>query len=235
MPQNLSNSPAPLWRPPGPSRSSRNIAIHERCKASCRPSIVGGAEPREIRCESGLEKKAGYFLLTHPQVVDLQEQPRAIAYRDAAGIERKHTFDFLATLQDGRKLAIPVKPKSIAERKRLREICTLMAGQIAKTFADGILPITDADLPRDVVHNAMVLHHSRRGADPDHDAVIGRLVAEAGDGTVGGLVAASGLGGAGFRAVMRLIARGLIRLVGHARIDHGTAVTWSGTANGEVE
>ncbi len=233
--QTLPNSPVAPWRPPGRSRSSRDIAIHERCSASCRPSLVGGAHhPREIRCESGLERKAALFLLTHPQVADLREQPAAVTYRDAAGIEHRHTFDFLATLTDGRKLAIPVKPLARAVRKRLRETCKLMAGQLPRGFADGILPITDADLPRDVVHNAALLHHARRGANPDHDAAVERLIAKPGRSTIGALVAASGLGGAGFRAVVRLVAKGRVTLVEHARIDHGTTLVWTGDIHGEV-
>ena len=226
MTSKLPSSPVPAWRPPGPSLTTRNV--HSKSSGACRPSVVGGMQSREIMCESGLERKAALFLLTHPQVADLREQPQAVRWTDAAEIDRRHTFDFLATLVDGRKVAVAVKPRVKAQRRRLPETLAVIAGQVAPTFADGVLLITEADLPRDTVHNAALLHHARRGADPDADLAVGRLVTEAGQGTVGGLVAASGLEGAGFRAVMRLIASGTIRIPAAARIAYDTPVTWSG-------
>lgn len=183
-------------------------------------------------CESGLEKKVAHFLLTHPQVADLREQPDAVQWLDAEGTLRRHTFDFLVTLKDGRKLAVAVKPK--ARRRRLDQILAAIANQVPTGFADGVLVMTDEDVPRDVVHNAALLHHCRRGANPTHDAIVQRLVATPGRGTVGQLVAASELGGAGFRAVVRLIANGTIQVQGGARIGYDTPVAWAGTTNGEA-
>lgn len=182
---------------------------------------------REIMCESGLEKKAAHFLLTHPQVADLREQPNAIEWKDAEGQVRRHTFDFLATLLDGRKIAVAVKPTIQAERKRLRAVLEHIAGQLPKSFADGVLLITDADLPRDVAHNAALLHHAKRAPEPSHEVIVRDLLEFPGRSTVGELVAASGLGGAGFRAVVRLIAAGTIKIVGNARIGYETSVAWS--------
>ncbi|MDQ0441843.1 hypothetical protein QO016_001326 [Methylobacterium persicinum] len=42
------------------------------------------------------------------------------------------------------------------------------------------------------------------------------------------------MGGAGFRAVVRLVAKGRVTLVEHARIDHGTTLVWTGDIHGEV-
>lgn len=217
-----------MWRPPGPSLTTRHV--HSKSSGACRPSVVGGKQSREIMCESGLERKAALVLLTHPQVVDLREQPQAVRWTDALGVERRHTFDFLATLVDRRKIAVAVKPVIKANRRRLPETLAVIAGQMAPAFADGVLMITEADLPRDTVHNAALLHHARRGADPDADHAVGLLVAEAGSGTVGELVAASSLGGAGFRAVMRLIASGTIQIPADARIAYDTPASWAGTS-----
>ncbi|NIX77354.1 hypothetical protein HB375_12125 [Microvirga sp. c23x22] len=185
-------------------------------------------------CESGLEKKAAHFFLTHPQVADLREQPNAVEWRDAEGRARRHTFDFLVTLRDTRRIAVAVKPKVHAERKHLQRTLALIATQIPRHFADGVLLITDEDLPRDIVHNAALLHHARRAADPSHDLIIRKLIASPGRATIGELVASSGLGGAGFRAVVRLIAAGAIQIVGNARIGYEAPVMWSGASTVEA-
>lgn len=220
---NLPNSPAPIWRPPGPSLASREV--HSSSRGACRPSIVGGAIPREIRCESGLERKAALSLLTHPQVVDLREQPRAVAWRDAAGHSRLHTFDFVATLDDGCKLAIPVKPAAIADRKRFADQLGLIAAQLPRGFADGVLLVTDRDLPRDLVHNATLIHQSRRIVDADLDRKMLSLVSGSPATTIGQLVKQSGRGGDAFRSIVRLIGSGAIVTAGPGRIGYALQVS----------
>lgn len=215
-------SPAPAWRPPGTSLTTRSV--HGKSSEACRPSIVGGAIPREIMCESGLEKKVAHVLLTHPQVADLREQPPAAAWIDAAGNQHHHTFDFLATLKDGRKLAVAVKPKDRAERHRLAEVLAMIAQQLPQGFADGVLLVTDADLPRDLVHNSALLHHARRAPDADLDAVMLSLAGSASVTTIGALVRASGRGGDAFRSITRLIANGVISVIGQSRIGYSTQV-----------
>jgi hypothetical protein len=222
----LSHSPAPVWNPPGESLTTRYV--HSKSRGACRPSVVGGASPREIMCESGLEKKVAHFLLTHPQVADLREQPPAVAWTDAAGNAHRHTFDFLVTLKDGRKIAVAVKPKTIADRKRFAEILEMVAARMPRGFADGVLLLTDADLPHDVVHNATLLHHARRAPDRDLDAAVLSLAKEASVTSIGELVRESRRGGDAFRAVTRMIANGAISVVGHSRIGYATRVRVAG-------
>lgn len=220
--QHLPTTIGPTYYPPGNSLTSRHV--HSRSRGACRPSIVGGAEPREIMCESGLEKKVAHFLLTHPQVADLREQPPAVRWTDAAGVAHRHTFDFLATLKDGRKIAVAVKPKAVADRKRLVEILAMIAAQLPRGFANGVLLLTDADLPRDVVHNSTLLHHARRAPDPDLDATVLALAKATPVATIGALIRDSGRGGAAFRSITRMIANGLITVIGHGRIGYATQV-----------
>lgn len=220
---NLPKSPVPIWRPPGPSMASREV--HSSSRGACRPSIVGGAIPREIRCESGLERNVGLALLAHPQVVDLQEQPPAVTWRDAAGHSRLHTFDFLATLDNGRKLAIPVKPAAIAARKRFADQLALIAAQLPRGFADGVLLVTDRDLSRDLVHDAMLVHQSRRSVDADLDRQMLSLVDGNPASTIGQLVEASGRGGDAFRSIVRLIGSGVIATFGQGRIGYAAQVS----------
>lgn len=187
--------------------------------------MVGGAQPREIKCESGLERKAALFLLTHAKVADLQEQPPAVEWLDAAGVRHRHTFDFLATLADGRKLAIAVKPKAIAERKRFSEQLAMVASQLPRGFAHSVLLLTDADLPRDLVHNATLLNQARRAADADLDAFMKRLADENPGASIRELVEASGRGGQAFRSIVRLVSYGILKMVDRSRLGYSTHVT----------
>ena len=175
-------------------------------------------------CESGLEKKVTHVLLTHPQVDDLREQPPSVAWVDAAGNRHSHTFDFLATVKDVRKLAVAVKPKKIADRKRLGEQLVMIAAQLPRGFADGVLLVTDADLPRDLVHNSSLLHHARRAPDADLDAAMLSLAGSGDVTTIGALVRASGRDGDAFRSIARLIANGFISVIGQSRIGYATQV-----------
>lgn len=220
---NTPKSPAPIWNPPGPSLASREV--HSSSRGACRPSIVGGANPREIRCESGLERKAALFLLAHPQVADLREQPPAITWNDAVGRSHRHTFDFLVILTDDRKLAVAVKPKEIADRKRLGEQFVMIAAQLPRGFADGVLLLTDEDLPRDLVHDAALMHQSRRAPDPALDERMLSIAASRPDATIAELIEISGHGGPAFRSVVRLAATGKLIMQGHGRIGHATRVS----------
>ncbi len=186
------------------------------------PSIV--ARWREIMCESGLEKSAAVCLLTHPSVRNLIEQPTAVEWLDASGKKRRYTFDFIARLKDGRRLAVAVKPRYHAKRQRLDQQLELIASQLPRSFADGVLLITDADLSRNDVHNASLLHQARRAPDPALDAQLLSLAEGSASTTIGALVRRSGRGGDAFRSAARLIANRLLTMNRPTRISYATEV-----------
>jgi predicted Zn-dependent protease len=182
--------------------------------------------PTEILCESGLEKKSIYVLLTDPNVVDVWEQPPAVAYIDLDGVRREHTFDMLVTLRNGTKYAIAVKPAEIAKKHDLKAKLTHIAAQVPRNFADFVDFFTEEKgLTRDAVHDALLIHSVRRNASRDADETLKAIVATlSGTVSVRMLVAASGLEGQGFRAVVRLIDEGTLRIVGRRRIGYDTIV-----------
>jgi hypothetical protein len=214
--ENLPSSPAPLIYLPGESRSSRNV--HSKSRGACRPSVV--VHNREIMCESGLERDAALIIAADPDVVELREQPPAVAWVDAEGTLTRHTFDLLATLRSGKKIAIAVKPMEVAKRTRFLQTLSLIAQQLPRSFADGVKLVTDYDLPQDHVHNAVLFKQSLRTSNPAHDELIKRLLAEHKYATIGQIVEASDLEGQAFQAIIRLIATGVVRVIDNARIGY---------------
>lgn len=214
--ENLPSSPAPMIYLPGESRSSRNV--HSKSRGACRPSVV--VHNCEIMCESGMERDAASIMAIDPDLVELREQPPAVTWVDAEGTLIRHTFDYLATLRSGQKIAVAVKPMEVAKRTRFRETLDLIARQVPRSFADGVRLVTDEDLPRDHVHNAVLLRQSLRTSNPEHDELIKRLLSEHRGATIGQIVEASGLEGQAFQAITRLIASGAVRVIDNARIGY---------------
>jgi hypothetical protein len=195
-----------------------------RSRGSSRSSIVGGAEPRRIYCEGGLEEKTAYVLLAHPDFADLWEQPPAVEYIDECGIRRRHTFDFLLLLKSGTKIAIQVKPSKF--EAKWQPIIRMIAGQMSPKFADFALLLTEEKLGPDLVHNAMLIHAVRRDPPRGYDEQLRSIVRTLnGHVTIANLVECSGLEGNAFRAIVRLVANGELAAHGDGRIDYGTMVS----------
>lgn len=211
-----------LWRPPGPSRATRTF--NRRSRGSGRSLMVGGAKPREIQCESGHEARCATILLTRRDVVDVWEQPDPVPFVDVDGSRHFHTFDFLVRMNDGKRVAIAVKPFATAEKHRWREKIAHIAAQ-AGHFADGFVLVTGRNLPRDTVRDARLILSCRRDDRPGDDARVRAVVAGlGGPSTIGDIVTLSGLDGHGFRAVVRLVDEGVLEVVDGSRIDYPTLV-----------
>jgi hypothetical protein len=220
------------WRPPARSIATRFPS--RRSRGSGRATLVGGAPPRRIRCESDLEHKALRVLLARRDVAAVQEQPRPIAFVDEDERVTSHRFDFLSRFTDGRRIAFEVKPAEKAERHRWKERLTLIAAQ-SDGLADGYGLLTERELTPTLVANATLILAVRRDPRPDHDAIVRAIVRRAlGQMRIADIVAASGLGGDGFRAVARLIDAGELSLVDRVRIDYPAWVVWAGANQKET-
>ncbi|MEH3119789.1 MAG: hypothetical protein PGN25_19955 [Methylorubrum populi] len=206
-----SDEPAHRWR--APSRSVATRRPDESPRWSGRPILVEPNDNRELIGESDLEAKAALILLARPDCARLFEQPAPVPYRDLEGIMRRHTFDLLLVLKSGRRIAVAVKPKAIAEKHGLKALVTLIARQMDPAFANGALLMTDAMMPREDVQNGGLIHDARRLPDPELDARV-RAVAEGlnGASTIACIVRAAGLEGhdQGFYTVARAIGDGIL-------------------------
>ncbi len=215
--------PEAPWVPPRPSTASRRPS--SRSKTSARPSLVTPLRA-EMHPEGLLEYDAALWLLSRPDVADVVEQPPAVSYVDDYGVPRRHTFDSLATLRDGTRMAVVVKPWKLSEERGTRRLLELLAAQTPAWVAQRFLLLTDRDLDRVTVSVARLVHAARRCRDPGIDAALRRGVgALAGPTRVGDLVRSCELGADGLMAVARLVGDGGLALRRGVRLDHGAVVT----------
>lgn len=159
-------------------------------------------------------------------VVDVQEQPPAIDYVDVDGKTVSYTWDARVTLRCGTRILVAIKPAKIALKLGLRQTIERYAAQTPRSVADKAVLITGEKLPRDLVHDALLIHSVRRDPDsPADDAVRHFVNGLAGSVTIGTIVRATGAGAAAFRAAVRLIAEGTLSVVGPGRITYSTRVS----------
>lgn len=207
---------------PLPSHASRSSIRPSR--GGTRVTIVAGDPPREIRCESNLEANAAYVFLADRDIIDVLEQPPAIAYLDEDGELHRHTFDFLLTRRSGERILVAIKPEARARATNLRTLLRQIAAYVPKAMANKVKLITDADLGRDRVHDAKLIWAARRTPDPEADVAVTVCASDlTGAITVGDLVARTGLEGRAFLAVVRAIADGGLT-ADAPRIGYGTHV-----------
>ena len=178
---------------------------------------------RVVGAESHLEFNYGLCLAAHPDTAYLQEQVLFV-WRDPVGDLRDHFFDFVVTHSDGSKLAYTVKPM-VWNRGEFAEDMPHIAEQARASgrFSDVRL-LSDTDLDRVSLFNAKLLHACRAGV-PAHDAVARSVVqGMAGVVALRVLVEQTGLAGDGFRALVRLIRSGHLRLRNHEHISYDAAL-----------
>lgn len=218
----------PTFTRPLPSRATRTPS--PRSKASSRGHIPAHtpADPRRrIRhFESKLEQKVLYLLLARSDIADIWDQPPPINYVDEDGRRHPHTFDYLATLTDGRRIAIAVKPSAVAERQGFRNTLKHVRASTPLAYAHEVVLVTERSYTPAAARNAEKLHAFRRTADPEADRAIAGLVSTLNSPmTVAELVSRSGLSGRGFRAVFRAIFAGVLRVVDAGDILPSTIIT----------
>lgn len=206
----------PSFTRPLPSKATRKPPA--RSKASSRGLVPGATalDPRlRLRYfESKREQDALYLLLARPDVVDIWDQPPPVSFRDATGRIHGHTFDFLITLADGRRIAIAVKPEAMVEATGFRETLQRIRVGTPLSYAHEVVLITERCYTPSAVRNAQKLHDFRRTSDPEADAAIASLVQDlSGPTTMGELAKASGLGGRAFRAAFKAIYAGVLRVL----------------------
>lgn len=217
--------------PPSAGRATR--AIPARSQASLRGATVvqlpADPHPRRIVFESKLEQRVLYLTLARPDIVDVWDQPPAIEYRNAKGVSKRHTFDYLVTLTNGRKIAVAVKPSTSVTRINFRKELELIKAATPLAFADDVCLVTELCFTRAAAMNAARLHEFRRIADAEADEKIRELVAALeGETSIAELVVASGLNGRGYRAVFRAIYAGIAEANCDQEITPATRVSKRG-------
>lgn len=147
------------WAPPLATRGSRLPAL--RGTASFRGFQRNDVTGREAGFESTIERDLADINAANRDVVDIEDQPETLNYKDADGVVHKHTFDLRVTWSDGRRIAYACK----AEARRQASGIDLIVEQISKQhpeFADSFEVVTRRNVSRLDASNARTILHSRR-------------------------------------------------------------------------
>lgn len=208
-----------------PNASSASRPIAKSSRGHFNGHVVADFGPgRKIRTESHLELIVLLVLLMRPDIADVVEQLPPISYLDLNGRWKTHSFDFLVTRTDGTRLAIAVKPWQVAVRHDLVSRLARVHAYMPAGFADGVRLITERHVDPIDKHNAWLLHGARH-PEPDVDTAAAAAVeAMAGAMRLCDLADVIGMGGAGMRALVRLIRAGRLRTIMRERITHETVV-----------
>ena len=185
--------------------------------------VMGDGAGCRLGTESHLEAQGALILSARPTTLDLVEQVEFRWY-DENGEYHSHYIDLVTTQLDGKVVGYAVRPKENASFDYIKTLARIKEQAIHLCFLDDLRLLTEEDVCPIEWHNAKLLHAGRRPdcfADPVALDVAGRLV---GVTTVGDLVDQMGLGGMGFRAVVRLIRSGHLEMVRHERIEYSSEV-----------
>lgn len=190
-----------------PSVATRFPAL--RSRASCRGFAVH--DERVVVFESHLELCVLLLLASMPEVQQIIDQPPPVKYIDDNGEVKRHTFDFLVVIKNLIRILIAVRPVARLAKSGLPRTVELISDQLPPGIADRIIIITDADLTYADRYNALQAFECGRFPIVKHDNAILALTEDMlGSVKIADLVESAGLGGAGFRAVIRVITRGAL-------------------------
>jgi hypothetical protein len=193
-----------------------------KSRGSCRGFAI--FQNRVIVFESHLELMVFFMLTLRMQTATVEDQPDAVTYWDGETL-RGHTFDFLVINHDGSRIYIAVKPAKRVERSGVKTTLRLIADQLPPG-SPSVRLITDADFSYADRYNATQAFDFLRFPVEEHDQAIAAMADDlVGAVRIADLVAASGLGAMGFRAIVRLIAHRVFEPVNRKeRITYDTLV-----------
>ncbi|WP_289016264.1 hypothetical protein [uncultured Methylobacterium sp.] len=204
------------------SLSSRTLP--RRSRVSAVGQLVTPTDQRRVVFQSMIELHTALRLLADPSVETLIDQPPAIAYM-RNGRQHRHTFDFLAILSSGERVAVACKASMRAELKDLAGFYRSIAHQIPRSFATRIVIFTELSFFKADIYNAGLLHDCSRDPIGEADAAVAACAGGLyGRTTLGAVVEATGLGGDAFRAAIRAIRDRALVPVEPGRWDYDTRV-----------
>lgn len=206
---------------PAASRAERTVprASTAHCTVN---SVLGRDEGVRFQSESLLEFRHKLILNSNGNVADMREQVR---FRYGWHEEREVVFDLFLVLKDGSRLAGDVKPAvRLLSGRHLGKLQEVAWWVREKNFADEVRLFTEADIDPVELFNAKVFS-AVRGSDPKADAAAIAIAATLEGGrSLHDLTAEIGLQARGYKALIRLLASGALRTLGHIRIKPDTVV-----------
>lgn len=185
--------------------------------------VLGDDYGVRLGTESHFETNATLLLAYRPTTLDIVEQV-GFDWYDEYGEYSTHFIDLVETRIDGRVIGYAVRPMVRASEKYIRKLARIKEQAVAQCFLDDFRLFTEEDVCPVELHNAKLFHAVRR-PDGFADPVVEEVARSAsGVTTVGALVDQTRLDGMGFRAVVRLIRSGHLKMLRHERIERSSEV-----------
>ena len=215
---------------PHASRAERTVpaASSAHCTAH---AVLGENDGVRFQAESHLELCHLHLLNAMREVVEMREQACFLYGFDPERTSR-HVFDVLATLACGMRIAFAVKPEIRLLSGRFVEEMGRIAWWVRELgFADETRILTEADIDPVSLRNAEILAAVRE-PDPEADAValgVVRALPDGGGRTLRDLTLETGMAARGYRALIRLVRCGVMRLQTHEVIGPGTMIVNAAT------
>ncbi|MFW2346500.1 MAG: hypothetical protein ACN4EU_14525 [Brevundimonas mediterranea] len=221
----ISNHTSGAYAPPAPSCAARSVAVASTAHFSGQIVIPDGETGRIVLAESHLEFSWIMSLLANPHVETIVEQV-PFEYLNPFDKAATKYFDFVVSMNDGRKLACEVKPTVRLKSGRVIAELRHIARQTEGHF-DEVRLLTEKGLDRIALFNAEMFFGMSE-VDRDADVLAAASVdALVGSATLGEMTRALEFGARGFRAIVRQISSRRLRLCRHERLSH-TAVVRKG-------
>ena len=214
-PQPYQNDPPPKLA----ARSTANRRIIRHSREHCMGQVtVGPGAGRVVHLESHLELCWCLTLMSRDSTADLREQVK-FDWEDEIGKMHPHWFDFVVTEEGGSRIAYSVKPQVRVSPRFLNEMSQIAHQARESGFVDDVRLLTDENLDRIDLFNAKLFFAYRR-AESEADRLACEIhEAMSGVCKLGELVACFDVAGDGFRAFVRLIQSGHLKLVRHEQIS----------------
>ncbi|WP_422048121.1 hypothetical protein [Shimia sp.] len=211
---NISIDDDDFYRPPEPTIAG--LMFPARSKFTVRGFTMACTPAerywRQIISASQGERECCLLALAMPELWNLFDQPRPVAFADTDGTQRTHRFDYLLALRDGTRVAVAVKPSERVKALNFRATLRAIKRDLPVGFADKVYLVTERERHKIEVRNAELLNFFRRSPDGEADQVIADLVHDLwGEVPISDLVEKSGLGAWAFRAAFRAIYAGQLR------------------------
>ncbi|ULB10227.1 hypothetical protein ORIO_09955 [Cereibacter azotoformans] len=215
-----------VWDDPRPSRAAKPIPKSSHGHFVVQMVIHDSDEdPGQISmCGSLGEYRTRLIALAEPDTVDVIEQVGPVPWTDENGKTHGHYIDQIVVKTGNRRLGLTDKPYRRVTPAFEAEIAQVDAAARKAGVIDRLHLVTEYARDPVKLHNAD-LFRGCRDADPEVDALAAEVVAALdGEAPLQKLVGEINRGPRGFRALVRLLRSGQLRMVSEEKISHATRV-----------
>lgn len=181
--------------------------------------------PRVYGADSQIEGHNLALTLTSAKTFQVQEQFGPIPFTNEDGKSKNHYLDLLITQNDGRKIAVAVKPTARLESGRFFRELEALERSMSEDVADELRLVTERCFSRTDASNAVLYQNLAICRDDLVERRLNDILASTpGDTTICSLAERCRAGGRAFRVIVQGIFEGKLEMLSTGRIDLFTKV-----------